>query len=282
MDIVGLLFWLLFLTVISEPLFSFQRLKAARMALLKRIEEKYGYRVITMIHRQERVGLFGVPFYKFIDIEDSEAIIRAIRTTPKDKPIMLILHTPGGMVLAAAQIAHALSQHPAKKVVVVPHYAMSGGTLIALAADEIWMDKAAALGPVDPQVPFEGTHIAAPSLVKVAKEKGKEASDKFLAYADIAEKALAEMYDFVLRLLKGKMEEEKAEAVAEELVMGKYTHDYPLFYEKVKELGLPVKGQVPPEVYELMELYPQAQTNRPGVEYLPFNLPTERGKERFQ
>lgn len=252
------------------------------MALLKRIEEKYGYRVITMIHRQERVGLFGVPFYKFIDIEDSEAIIRAIRTTPKDKPIMLILHTPGGMVLAAAQIAHALSQHPAKKVVVVPHYAMSGGTLIALAADEIWMDKAAALGPVDPQVPFEGTHIAAPSLVKVAKEKGKEASDKFLAYADIAEKALAEMYDFVLRLLKGKMEEEKAEAVAEELVMGKYTHDYPLFYEKVKELGLPVKGQVPPEVYELMELYPQAQTNRPGVEYLPFNLPTERGKERFQ
>jgi ClpP class serine protease len=187
---------------------------------------------------------------------------------------MIILHTPGGMVLAASQIAHALHKHPAKTVAVVPHYAMSGGTLIAIAADEIWMDPAAALGPLDPQIPVEVQHLPAPTLVKVAKEKGKETTDKFLAYADIAERALKEMRDTVFKFLKDKMDEERATRAVEELVMGKYTHDYPLFYEKIKELGLPVKDNVPPEVYELMELYPQAQAQRPGVEYLPYyNVP---------
>ena len=282
MDIIGLLFWLLFLTILTEPILEYQRVKAARMALLERIEEKYGYRVITLIHRQERVGFFGIPVYRFIDIEDSEAVIRAIHSTPKDVPIMMILHTPGGMVLAASQIAKALHDHPAKKVAVVPHYAMSGGTLIALAADEIWMGPAAALGPLDPQIPVSTpggpVHLPSPSVVKVAKEKGKEASDYFLVHADVAEKALKEMYDFVVNLLRDKVGDEKAQEIAEELVMGKYTHDYPLFYEKLKEMGLPVKKEIPNEVWALMELYPQAQPQRPGVEYLPVPaVPQKRG-----
>ncbi len=269
MDVVGLLFWLLFLTALMEPVLEFQRLRLLRTSLIRRIEEKYGFRVITLIHRQEKVGFFGIPVYRFIDIEDSEAVIRAIRTTPKDVPIMLILHTPGGMVLAASQIAHALHKHPAKKVAVVPHYAMSGGTLIALAADEIWMDPSAVLGPLDPQIPVDGQPLPAPSVVKAVEVKGDKASDKMLVYGDIAKKAINEMLEFVVNLLSNKMGKEKAEEVAKTLVLGKWTHDYPITVEKAKELGLPVKTEIPPEVYELMELFPQARTQRPGVEYLP-------------
>ena len=108
--------------------------------------------MITMIHRQEGMALFGIPFGRFIDIEDSEQLLRAIRLTPEGMPIDLVLHTPGGLVLASDQIAHALKRHPGKVTVFVPHYAMSGGTLIALAADEIVMDADAVLGPVDPQL----------------------------------------------------------------------------------------------------------------------------------
>jgi ClpP class serine protease len=57
----------------------------------------------------------------------------------------------------------ALAAHDGKVTAVVPHYAMSGGTLIAMAADEINLDQHAALGPVDPQL---GQHPAAP-LVEV-------------------------------------------------------------------------------------------------------------------
>jgi len=139
-DVLGYLFWFLLFIAIISPWFSMRSLQHARLRLIALMERKYGYRVITMIHRQEKIGFLGMPVYRYIDIEDSEAVIRAIRATPPNVPIMMILHTPGGLVLAASQIARALKAHPAKKVVVVPHYAMSGGTLIALAADEILMD----------------------------------------------------------------------------------------------------------------------------------------------
>ncbi len=268
-DIISLMFWILLLYVLIHPQLQYKALLNARLRLIRTIERKYGWRVITMIHRQEKIGFLGIPVYRFIDIEDSEAIIRAIRTTPPEQPIALILHTPGGLVLAASQIAMALRSHPAKKIVIVPHYAMSGGTLIALAADEILLDRHAVLGPLDPQLPTSKGTFPAPSLVKIAKIKGEKASDEILIYADIAEKALREMQGFIKKILKGRMPDEKAEEIAKKLTEGYYTHDYPITFEEAKELGLPVKDEIPPEVYELMELYPQALQYRPGVEYLP-------------
>jgi len=268
-DIISLMFWILLLYVLIHPQLQYKALLNARLRLIRAIERKYGWRVITMIHRQEKIGFLGIPVYRFIDIEDSEAIIRAIRTTPPEQPIALILHTPGGLVLAASQIAMALRSHPAKKIVIVPHYAMSGGTLIALAADEILLDRHAVLGPLDPQLPTSKGTFPAPSLVKIAKIKGENASDEILIYADIAEKALKEMQSFIKKILNGRMPDEKAEEIAKKLTEGYYTHDYPITFEEAKELGLPVKDEIPPEVYELMELYPQALQYRPGVEYLP-------------
>ncbi len=268
-DIISLMFWLLLLYVLIHPQLQYKALLNARLRVIRALERKYGWRVITMIHRQEKIGFLGIPVYRFIDIEDSEAIIRAIRTTPPEQPIALILHTPGGLVLAASQIAMALRSHPAKKIVIVPHYAMSGGTLIALAADEILLDRHAVLGPLDPQLPTPKGTFPAPSLIKIAKIKGEKASDEILIYADIAEKALREMQDFIKKILKGRMPDEKAEEIAKKLTEGYYTHDYPITFEEAKELGLPVKDEIPPEVYELMELYPQALQYRPGVEYLP-------------
>jgi ClpP class serine protease len=67
-------------------------------------------------------------------------------------PIDLIIHTPGGLVLAAEEIARALQAHKAPVTVMVPHYAMSGGTRIALSAGQILMSPSAVLGPVDPQI----------------------------------------------------------------------------------------------------------------------------------
>ena len=274
-DVIWWLFWLIFLIAMLEPVMSLRRLRAARLAVIREMERKYGWRVITMIHREERISFFGIPIQRFIDIEDSEAVLRAIRTTPPDKPIALILHTPGGLVLAASQIAMALKRHPGKKIVIVPHYAMSGGTLIALAADEIRMDPNAVLGPLDPQLALgpQGPVVPAPSIVKVAQMKKDKAADTTLIVADVAEKAIKEMQETIVELLRDKMGEEKAKELARILTEGRWTHDYPITVEKAKELGLPVNTDVPPEVYELMELYPQAPHNRPGVEYIPQPLP---------
>lgn len=276
-DIIGLLFWLLLFVVLIAPYWQYKSLQAARLRLISLIEKRYGVRLITMIHRQERIGFLGIPVYRFIDIEDSEAIIRAIRSTPPNKPIALVLHTPGGLVLAAVQIAMALKKHPAKKIVIIPHYAMSGGTLIALAADEIWMDPDAVLGPLDPQITIRtGIHIPAPSVLKVIQIKGSQASDETLMLADVAEKAIREIQDLIVKLLGDKLGKERAREIAKKLTEGYWTHDYPISVEDAKALGLPVKTSIPPEIYKLMSLYPQAQQHRPGVEYLPYPTPLPR------
>ncbi|ADY00251.1 hypothetical protein VMUT_0034 [Vulcanisaeta moutnovskia 768-28] len=271
-DVLGYLFWILFFIAMLSPWLSMRSLQHARLRLIAFMERKYGSRVITMIHRQEKIGLLGVPIYRYIDIEDSEAIVRAIRTTPPNTPIMLILHTPGGLVLAASQIAKALKAHPAKKVVVVPHYAMSGGTLIALAADEIVMDPNAVLGPLDPQLGGPGgIYLPAPSILKAVEVKGKDkVDDQTLILADMAEKAINQVKELVIELIKDKVGEERAGYIADRLVGGYYTHDYPITVEHLKEMGLKVSTEVPMEVYDLMTLYPQARTNRPGIEYLPY------------
>jgi ClpP class serine protease len=151
-DVIWLLILLYILVLTLSPLFARRRMDGQREAHIRRLEKKRGSRVVTLIHRQESVSLLGVPVSRYIDVDDSERVLRAIKLTPPDYPIDLLLHTPGGLVLAAEQIAHALIRHGGKVTVFVPHYAMSGGTLLALAADEIVMDTNAVLGPVDPQL----------------------------------------------------------------------------------------------------------------------------------
>jgi ClpP class serine protease len=265
-----LLITILVLAAFLLPALQQRMLALRRLRALTAMQKARGTRVIAMIHRQETVGFLGVPLFRFIDIEDSEAVLRAIRMTPDDTPIDLVLHTPGGLVLASEQIAYALRDHPGKVTVLVPHYAMSGGTLIALAADEIRMDPVAVLGPVDPQL----GDLPAASIVRTVQKKPLERiDDRTLIMADVAEKALRHMKDVVRRLLSTRGDPQKAEAIAEELAGGHYTHDDPITVEEARALGLPVEVGLPPETYELMELFPQAGRRRPSVQYVPLPTP---------
>lgn len=258
--------WLLFLFSFFAPFFQQKMLDLARLRLLRKLEKVRGSRVITLIHRQESRSILGIPFFRYIDIDDSEQLLRAIRLTPRDLPIDLILHTPGGLVLAAEQIAHAIRAHTAKVTVFIPHYAMSGGALLVLAADEIVMDENAVLGPIDPQL---GEYPAA-SILRVVEMKDKnEIEDKTLILADVARKAIAQITAFVQDLLQGKMGAEQMEIVVKELTEGKWTHDYPILVKQIKEWGLPIRTDMPEEVYALMDLYPQPAHHRPSVQYIP-------------
>ncbi|MBI3945089.1 MAG: hypothetical protein HY321_04165 [Armatimonadetes bacterium] len=262
---LSILFWVFFLVSVVAPMLQQRMLIFERLKLMQLIERKRRTRVITLIHRQETMSILGFPIVRFINIEDSEAILQAIRLTPPDVPIDLILHTPGGLVLAAEQIACAIQKRPGRVTVMVPHYAMSGGTLVALAADEIRMDANAVLGPVDPQV---GEYPAA-SILAAAEQENPNRDDRTLILADVSRKAIRQVHQTVKCLLREKMPEEKAEAIAEVLSSGTWTHDYPIQVEEAHALGLPVSEGLPTEVYELMRLYPQPAQRRPSVEYVP-------------
>ncbi len=260
------IFWLFFMIAMLQPVIRQRMLLAQRVRLMREFEKKRSSRVILLVHRQETMSFLGFPVFRFIDIDDSEELLRAIRFTSKDTPIDLVLHTPGGLVLAAEQIANALAAHEAKVTVFVPHYAMSGGTLLAMAADEVCMDPFAVLGPVDPQL---GQRPAA-SIVKVAREKPVERiDDQTLIEADIAQKALDQMRAYLLGLLTPRMGRERAERIADRLGQGHYTHDHAISADEARELGFNVSTDFPDEVHELMVLYPQPQRRQESVQYLP-------------
>jgi ClpP class serine protease len=265
------LFWVFLIFATLQPIVAQRLLAQRRTAAIRSLEQRRGSRVILLIHRQESISLLGIPLTRFISIEDSEQVLRAIRLTPPDVPIDLILHTPGGLVLATEQIARALTRHKAKVTVYVPHYAMSGGTLLALAADEIVMDPNAVLGPVDPQL----SNTPAVSLLKVVREKPiAEIEDRTLVMADVAAKALRQVERFVRTLLADtipvrKIDPAHIDRIVNALVGGEVTHDCPIPVEDALALGLPVTLGLPREIYALMELYPQANAGRPSVQYIP-------------
>ncbi|TMP91251.1 MAG: hypothetical protein E6L08_11605 [Verrucomicrobia bacterium] len=265
------IFWLFFMLSALQPVIKQRLLESSRKRLMALIERERKSRVVLLVHRQETMSLLGFPLFRYIDINDSEDVIRAVHLTDPEIPLDLVLHTPGGLVLAATQIARAVFKHKGKVTVFVPHYAMSGGTLIALAADEIVMCEYAVLGPVDPQL---GEYPAA-SILKAARQKPiAEVDDKTLILADQGHE--------VSELLAAKYPAEKAVDMAKLMTSGTWTHDYPITYERAHELGLPVRSDMPENMLRLMQLYPQPMRRQPSVEYVPLPYRSSRRASRAE
>jgi ClpP class serine protease len=272
----GDVIWLFFLFSTLQPVLRQRFLDASRQRLIARLERLRNSRVILLVHRQETMSILGFPVLRYIDVNDSEEVLRAIHLTDPAVPLDIVLHTPGGLVLAALQIARAVHKHKGKVTAFVPHYAMSGGTLIALAASEIVMSEDAVLGPVDPQL---GQYPGASILKAVARKPVADVDDQTLILADQAEKAISQVRDGVRELLADKCPPEKAEALSRLLSEGAWTHDHPLTYDTVKSYGLPVRSDIPAEFMDLLTLYPQPVRRTPTVEYLPEPRRVEGGRE---
>jgi len=259
-DLMSLLFLFFFLYAIVYPQSQLKRIRMQRIAKLKIMEKNHGCKVLTMIHRREAVSLFGMPVYQFIDEEDAEQILRWIRQY-RDYPLELILHTPGGQLHASIQIARALRKHPKNTRVIIPHYSMSGGTVIALAASEIVMDKDAVIGPIDPQIGdfLRGT-FPAPSWIYAAETKKEKADDATLVMSDISRKALKLTRQVAKELLEGKIQpgadgEDRLDKVVEKLVSGEMIHSAPLSANEAKNIGLQVNTDFPEDVHDFMKLF---------------------------
>lgn len=231
---------------------------AKRQKIVAALEKARRSKVITLIHRREPWG----DDRDYMTVEDSEYVLTQIVQTPPDRAIDVLIHTPGGLALAAEMIAMALKAHPGRVTVMVPFYAMSGGTLIALAADEILMEAHSVLGPLDPQI----AGMPAGSLVALLKRKPiQSVQDYTVIQADIALLALQRMRNFVQWLLRGRMPEKRLVGVAEFLTGGYITHDTPITFEVAKTLGLPVAQGLPREVYDFFDTCEFGNCRRPAL-----------------
>lgn len=72
---------------------------------------------------------------------------------PRRERLLVILETVGGSIETAERIADLLRYHYPKEVnFLIPNFAMSAGTVLAMSGDNIYMDYYSILGPIDPQV----------------------------------------------------------------------------------------------------------------------------------
>ena len=95
-----------------------------------------------------------------INDNDMNGFMNAVSGLDRSKGLDLVLHTPGGITTATESIVKYLRKCFNNNIrVIVPHLAMSAGTMIACSSKEIVMGKESSLGPIDPQyrnVPAEG------------------------------------------------------------------------------------------------------------------------------
>ncbi len=247
--------------VMFEGLEKKGRMKAAIMAeraeIISRLEDERGTKVITLIHRREP---WEEKDDSHINIEDTEHVLMRIRQTSEDRDVDLILHTPCGLVLASEMIAMAVKNHPSKVTVIIPFYAMSGGTLIALAADEIIMEKDSVLGPVDPQL---GGMPAGALISLLEKKPAENISDDNIMLSEEARKSLIRVQKMVMWLLEDIMDKGKAEKLAEFLTGGYMTHDTPIVFDVAKGFGLKVREGIPKGVYDLFRTFEFGACTRP-------------------
>ncbi len=134
-----------------------------------------------------------------MEVFDAHRLLKELRNIPPNKNLLLIIHSPGGELLAGMQIAKMLKSWKNKVTVVIPHYAMSAETLISLAADEILAKETTTYGPIDPQIPTGGANsnfFSAVDVLKVCKNiKKAKMQEKILC--EISRKAMSQTEDFL-------------------------------------------------------------------------------------
>ena len=91
---VGDIFWFFFMFTALQPVLRQRMLEAMRTRKIAQLEKKRNSRVILLVHRQETMRFLGFPLARYIDISDSEEVLRAIQMTDDEVPLDMVLHTP--------------------------------------------------------------------------------------------------------------------------------------------------------------------------------------------
>lgn len=130
----------------SETITVFDTVRRKYLRLLSKYTER---NVITYYS-----SWLNKPTAQNLDINDSDmtGFMSCVHNMDCSKGLDLILHTPGGSPAAAEAIVNYLRKKFKSDIrVIVPHLAMSAGTMIACSAKKIIMGLQSSLGPIDPQ-----------------------------------------------------------------------------------------------------------------------------------
>ena len=228
--------------------------------LVEELEEKSSSKIIFINHRSKPGGFGGLNLdilsnTDTLSQKDAVKMIDILRDLPNDQNLDIILNTTGGSMTAAEVIINALTNHKGKIRVYVPHHALSAGLLLALAADEIYLEKNAFVSPIDPQL----IGFSAASIIKYADQYGHISTGwvgDIMKLASGQAKSANNRMNFLLKkMLVDNYTSDDIEIISDELASGKYNHDKPLFYNDLKMYLDNVHDGIPNDIYKLYQLH---------------------------
>ena len=152
----------------------------------------------------------------------------------------LILHTPGGDVFSTLAISRLFNQYPGKIRGIIPLYAMSGGSMLALTCDEILMTKNASIGPIDPQLGSFFKYGSSKSWNEIVKFKGKKAEDQTISFAMTGKQYTQTIKAHLLNVIDFNLSSEQKEKLTQFLTAGDIEHAYALTPMDLEKFGMKV------------------------------------------
>jgi len=250
-----------------------------RIKVLRRLEEKRGSKIISYI-TSDRRGLNTQLAQDAVRL-----IYKHLQKIDSVEKIDMFLYTTGGNLMAPIRIVHLIREHCKRLEVLVPHRAMSAGTLLCLGADNIVMGSLAELSPVDPstanafnpqdplnpsqRIPVSVEDVRA--YLNLAQDQAgitseenrtevfKELTSQInpIALGNV-HRVFSEIKILVESLLKTHMKKEDEKLKITQIVealTNKYTHDYPICRHEAQELGLKVSRPDAETEKLMMELF---------------------------
>lgn len=152
-----------------ERKFNLENLTKERKTQLRRISELRGGRDVFVYAsdlNKPRAPI-SIAYDDLVAVSDQLSNLHG-------KKIDVILETPGGSGEVAEDIVHLLHGKYDEVGIIVPGWAKSAGTIMAMAGDEILMEPASALGPIDAQLTWQGKVFSADALLEGMEKIKKE------------------------------------------------------------------------------------------------------------
>lgn len=228
---------------------------------LRFMKKKTGRHIMIIKHTQG--DLFNT---SMIDQKTLRDVTLALNKF-KGKPFDLVLHTPGGDIFSAIFISRLFKKYPGKIRAIIPLYAMSGGTLLALSCDEIYMSDTACLGPVDPQLGSFFKFGSAKSWDNILKFKGKKAEDQSISFAHTGQQYTKSIREHLINSMDFGLSKKDKRILSNFLTSGNVEHAHPLTKTDLQSFEMPIKNISDKKVLEKLIKFVGRTTNE-GVTYI--------------
>lgn len=224
-----------FLVYFFGQIFSMSLAEIKGKLILKRIKKLTGRNVLLIKHTMQ--DLFSASMIN----QDTLSKIQKALLRFKGKPFDLILHTPGGEIFSAELISKILSSYTSEVRALIPSFSMSGGTLLAMSCNKIYMGNGAVLGCTDPQLGSLFKFGSAKAWKYIKDFKGKKADDQTISFALMGEQYTKSIKEHLNRVIKLQMTPENKSRLVEFLTNGEVEHAYHIDQTLLGSFGVPVQ-----------------------------------------